>query len=176
VADQGEYAIPENVVRVRALRVNGSRAWKRLEQIEDLWELQQSGSPSAVLGVPGAFVADYGEDGDADADEDTAPVLTLWPTPTTAGLSIIGACAVLPAAITDATATSLELPLPADVVVPIAVDGAIRLGKLRVDEREDLAAPFQARYEAAVARLMKRAKSRIGGGPGQARLVRPGIA
>ena len=173
VVGQDTYDLPDNVVRVRALRVGSSRPYMALQSIEDLWGLQ--GGDFSVY--PGAFFGEFEEDGAVPVTEDTDPQVTVFPAPTAAGLSIPAVCAITLEAEIDATtnAATFVLPLPADLVRPIAVDGAIGIGLERVENRPDLASGFNAKYADAVGELGKRANNRVAGRGAQLRLTRPRV-
>jgi hypothetical protein len=171
VAGQAQYAIPTNVVNVRTLRVGDSYGYMEIAGIEELWALK--GGAASIW--PGGFLATYADDAEGSTAEDTKPMIEVYPAPTEDGLVIEGVAAVTPAEITDDTAGTYELPLPADLVRPIAVDGAIGIGKLRVDERADLAAPFEKRRMDAVGELTKRANGLVGGRRAQLRIRRPRV-
>lgn len=170
VAGVDHYAVPDNVVELRSLRIGSGLAYAPLAGIEDMWSLQAATSRI----WPGGFLLTQGDDGDTDATQDTSPQVQIYPAPGSEadGMAIQAIGAVLPPAITQATATSYVIPLPADVERAIAIDGAIAIGKQRVYERDDLAAPFQKRRDDAVEKLLKRANARVRG-RAQLRLVRP---
>jgi hypothetical protein len=91
--------------------------------------------------------------------------LQLWPAPTTAGYSIQALCSMLPADLTTSPDTTPAIPV--DLHEALA-DGAIGLGRLRVDERADLAQPYLEKFQAAVGKLVKRRRSRLQSGAWQA--------
>jgi hypothetical protein len=169
VADQSQYVIPGDgtadaspteVVDIVGLRVDSSKPWKRVGT-QDLWELQAGAA--FLRGAAGAFAPNF--------QSDTDPVVELYPTPTVAGLAIDALAAVLPSDIVDATLGTLVLPVPDDLANKICVDGPIGLGITRIQEVTD-PTPFLARYEDGKAQLKKRANSRVGSGPTQARVGR----
>jgi hypothetical protein len=150
VAGQSQYAVPDNVVDLRTIRVNGSRTWA-LASIEGLWGLQASDLALSSDAV-GAF-----------ASSDTAAggqVIELYPAPDTSGYAIDGMAALLP---TDLALTDTPI-VPADLHQAL-VDGAIGMGMGRVFERHDAEAVYEQRFQDGVQKLMRRTKSRIGSGP-----------
>jgi hypothetical protein len=158
VAGQSQYAVPAEVVKIKVLRVDGSRPWLRIGT-EDLWELE--GDNARLGGAPGA----YAPENETDADS----VVELWPVPDTSGLTIEAHAFVLPDAITAATSTGATIPLP-DHIAPRVMGGAIAIGLERVHERADLAQPFRAQFELAVGELSRWANSRVGSGPTRLRV------
>lgn len=171
VSGTADYALPDHVLDVNALRVGAGLPYMEIPGIETLWALEAGRSTI----WPGGFLASFGDDADADADLDTLAQVKLWPTPGADqdGLPIVADCAVsIP---TESTDDAYVIPLPLDVVRAIAVDGAIAIGRERVDERPDLAAGFAAKAESATGELVKRAQSRVGGRRAQLRLTRPRI-
>lgn len=160
VAGQAQYALPEHVVDVRALRVASGRRWTRAST-EELYDLQ--GGDAWLRSSPGAFAANF--------EADTDPVVELWPAPDEDGSTITLLAAV---SLEAELATGDTIPLPSDLAQRIAVDGAIALGRRRIDEREDLAAGYELRFEKAVQELSRRANSRMGSGPHQIGIRRPG--
>ncbi len=160
VANQSQYAIPANVTDLASLRVDGSTPWLRVTT-EDLWNLQ--GGIGAIEGdAPGAFAPNF----EADADQ----VFELWPTPTTAGLSISGLCETIDStALTDGSGSTPGLP--AHLHQRVLVDGAISIGRVRINERPDLAASFVASRDSGLKALKKLSVSRVGSGVWTARVA-----
>jgi hypothetical protein len=154
VANQAQYAIDADIVDIRALRLDSGRRWLRVST-EQLFDLQ---SDDAWLSrAEGAYAPNFEADGDA--------VVELWPVPDTAGQAINTLSAVYPADLTGA-----DVPkVPVDFHEAI-VSGAIGLGLLRIEENAAAAAPYDLLFEAAVSRLTRRANSRVGSGPTQARV------
>lgn len=171
VAAVDVYDLPANVIGVRTLRVGLSLPYMAIPSLEDLWAIQAGHS----YVTPGGFYGTFSEDGVAPLAQDDKPTVTLTPAPTAAGLAIEAIAAVLPPVIDGTTVGTYVLPVPEDHVRAIAVDGAIGIGLSRVENRADLAAPFDKKWEDAVGELTKRARTRVGGGPRQMRIVRPRI-
>lgn len=157
VADQAQYAIPTNVVDIRSLQVGTSRPWLRVTT-EEMWSLAAGGS--TVYDVEGAFAPNFEADGDQ--------VVHLWPTPSEAGGSIKVLAALIPTALTDSSGSSPSLP--EDLQRPILVKGGVAEGRSLVDERTDLAAPYEQSYADGVSKLKARKSSRVGSGAWQARV------
>lgn len=161
VAGQAQYALPAHVIDMRRLRVDGSRPWLRVTG-EDLWDLQAG---AAILrGNTGAFAPNF----EADADQ----VVELWPAPDKSGLAIDALCEVTDTTqLADSGAGAGSVPnLPDDLHRPILVKGAIAEGLTVIEKRPDLAAPFEGEAAAAIKELTRRARSRVGSGPWQARV------
>lgn len=158
VAGQKEYALPDSIVRVTRLRVGTSRPFAPMV-LDDLWELH-AGQATLESGTDGAFAGSW----DAEGVES----VTIYPEPSAddAGLTIETVCVVLP---TPLAAGGTGPDVPEDFHESI-VDGAIAMGLLRDDGSAALAQPFEERFQAAIVRLKKRATSRVGKGPVQARV------
>lgn len=157
VAGQDLYDLPDDVIRVSKVAINGSSRWD-IVATEELLDLKWQGG-LYLTGSPGVVAQVY--------DEVTSKQkIQLWPVPQTAGYTIQVLGSILPAALTTAGPDATPL-LPPDVHEALA-DGAIGLGRLRVDEREDLAAPYMQKFQAAVGKLVKRRRSRIQEGAWQA--------
>jgi hypothetical protein len=152
VAGQQEYAVTAEVLQVKSLRVNGSRTWLRITT-EEMFELE--GGNGAWKGAPGVFSPNF----EADAD----PVVRLLPAPSSTGWSIAALCAVRDT--TALTDTAVELAgIPPQFHRELFVDGGIGMGRRTIDERPDLAEPFELIRAGAKKKLEKLAKSRIGSG------------
>jgi hypothetical protein len=155
VAGQGQYVVPSDVTDVAALQVAGSQPWLRVSQT-DLWEITAG---QRTFSGPGVFAPDYKADGTA--------VVELSPTPDTAGEAISALASVLPSALTTSPDSSPQVPVDFHQAI---VDGAIGLGLHRIYERHDAAAPYDARLDAAVQKLERRANSLVGSGPMRAKI------
>jgi hypothetical protein len=160
VVNQSQYAIPAHVIEIVKLRVDLSKPWLRITT-EELWGLQAADGSYLEGDAPGAYAPNF----EADADQ----VFELWPTPTVAGLAISGLCRTLDAtALTDGSGTP---GLPPDLHQRILVDGSIAVGRVRVEDRADLAGPFVAAHDDGLKALVKRANSRVGAGVFTARVA-----
>lgn len=164
VAGTSEYALPDAVVRVKSIKVDGSRPWIPLK-LEDVWELE-AGSAQFTLGAVGGFAETFTEISLA-VTTDGVPQVKLFPTPTESGLTIKALCIVRPNALDASTDIPPTLP---DDFHEYLVEGAIAMGLRRDDEREDGAAPYEARFKEAIQRLAARQRKRVGRGPIQARV------
>jgi hypothetical protein len=159
VANQELYDLADDVVQVSRVAVNGNDRWKIVD-VEELLDLKLSGG-SGLFGAPGVVAQVYDE-------ASLKQKLQLWPAPTTAGYSIQALCSLLPADLTTSPDTTPAIPV--DLHEALA-DGAIGLGRLRVDERADLAQPYLEKFQAAVGMLVKRRRSRLQSGAWQASVV-----
>lgn len=157
VAGGTQYAIPGDVVDIRAVKVGDSRPYARMST-EELWEAQ-SGVRALAPGTAGAFAPNFEDDSD--------DLVEVWPP--SAGVQIMALCAVLPAPLTISPASTPRFPV--DCHAGLA-DGAIAIGLERIYERPTQAAPFRARYEAMTQKLTRRANSRVGSGPVRAKIWR----
>jgi hypothetical protein len=157
VVGQDLYDLADDVIRISKVAVNGDSSWK-IVAAEELLDLKWQGDV-ALWSAPGVVAQVY--------DEVTGKQkLQLWPAPQAAGYAIQALASILPAPLTT-TPTDTPPLLPVDVHEAIA-DGAIGLGRLRIDERDDLAEPYLQKFQAAVGKLVKRRRSRIQDGAWQA--------
>jgi hypothetical protein len=157
VVGQDLYDLADDVIRISKVAVNGDSSWK-IVTAEELLDLKWQGDV-ALWSAPGVVAQVY--------DEVTGrQKLQLWPAPQSAGYAIQALASILPAPLTT-TPTDTPPLLPVDVHEAIA-DGAIGLGRLRIDERDDLAEPYLQKFQAAVGKLVKRRRSRIQDGAWQA--------
>lgn len=157
VSGTSTYAIPPAVQDIAALKVNASRSWKRVTP-EEMWSLQSV--DARLRGAEGAFAPAYSAAG--------APLVELYPTPSVSGQSISALVAQTPAALTDGAGIA---SLPDHLFRAIMVDGPIAEGRKVVDERDDLAAGYEAKYTEAVGKLKLLTKSRVGSGAWQAKVA-----
>lgn len=150
-AGEPTYLIPDEVVEVDVVRI-GSRRWERVGPAE-MFDLEGSdlGLSSDRAGVFAPWWDSSGSEG-----------IRLWPAPTAAGVVIEALCSLQPPEFQDASSWS---PLiPADMHRRV-VDGAVAEGMRVIEERQDAAAGYEARFEGAVEALRMRKNSRIGSGP-----------
>lgn len=154
VAGQELYDLPDAVVHVKRVAIGNNQGWK----VVDAEELLDLAWGRASLSSGGAVAVVY--------DEGSAKQkLRFWPAPSESGSTISALCSLLPADLTTAPDTTPAIPV--DVHEALA-DGAIGLGRLRVDERADLAQPYLEKFQAAVGKLIKRRRSRLQEGAWQA--------
>lgn len=146
-------ALPE-IVEVIGVKVNGY-PWDRIGQ-EEMWELQ-AGSLTTTAGRGGVFAPDYTNIG-------TTSVI-LYPAPGGSTVSILSTAAVLPPALADNTGNIPATPTDTHGTL---IDGASSMVLRRIDERSDLAAPFETTFQTSIEDLRKR-KNRLvrGRGPTQ---------
>lgn len=142
-AGEANYAVDDDVVDVTNLWV-GSSNYSRVS-LDELVELQQG--RAWVRGAKGAWGPQYGSD--------ASQGITLWPTPETAGDTIVAIVAVLP----PDTADNAEPPIPEDLHHHIW-RGAIADG-LGVSDEDPQAAKWEAEYREGEVELAQRANSRL---------------
>lgn len=150
-----QYALADDVVDVRMVRVGASRPYTRMST-EELWEAQ-AGLRFLSDGSPGAFAANF------ESDDDT--VVEVWPA--SGGATITAFCSVIPSDLTLSPDTTPRWP--PDLHNGL-VEGGIGLGMQRIYERSDLAGPHTAKYEDVKKELARRTNARVGGGPVQAKI------
>lgn len=158
VAGEGRYYLGGDIVDVARLQVDNSDAYAR-GTIEDLWNLR-NGHATVTPGYIGAYIGTFDTAGNS--------AITIFPTPVEDGLAINILAAVSPTEL----AAGADTPIVPRRYHQAIVEGAIGLGKLRVDERPDLAASREAIFTDAVQKLQRSGNSRIGSGPSRIRIVR----
>lgn len=156
VANQDIYTLADDIVQVSRVSVGTNDRWKVVDA-EELLDLKWSGG-MALYGAPGVVAQVYDE-------ASKVQKLQFWPAPTSAGQPIEVLCSVLPADLTTSPDTTPQVPVDLHEAL---CDGAIGLGRLRVDERQDLAQPFLEKFQAGVGKLVKRRRSRLQTGAWQA--------
>lgn len=158
VADTATYELPDDVVDLAGLYLQSpgdtplpyTRA-----STEMLWSLKTG--LSWTSGPGGVFVPSF--------DADATALIELWPVPTTSDATINALAATIPPLMISGSSPVI----PADMHGELK-DGAIALGLLRIEERPDSAALFDARFQAMVGNLRKRRKSRVGSGTARMRV------
>lgn len=108
----------------------------------------------AIVTGPGAGVFAFGSDAAG------AAFIDLEPVPSVSGLALVGLAPIQPAVWTSGQ----QAPIPADFHMGLFFGVKADL-HLFVNEREDLAAANEQRFETMVAKLRGRKNSRIGSGP-----------
>lgn len=147
VAGTSDYALPDSVIDIKGLKV-GAYTYQPISA-EELWAAQADGAGSWT-GRGAWYGVTYSSAG--------ATSITLYPTPDTSGTAITVLAPVIGSDLTDSSGSTPVIP--ADLHGAL-VDGTAALLLLRVDERPDLAAPFQQRFERAIEKLRRRKNSRV---------------
>lgn len=150
VAGTADYSLPDTVIEVLSLRV-GSYRWGEVGP-KDYWDLLSSGTGNWT--GRGSYAPTYSSTGGTS--------ISLWPAPTTSGVAITLLASVSPTDLTDSSGAAGTPVTPVDLHGSL-LDGLISLVLLRIDERPDLAIPFEERFNAATERLRRRKNSRVGG-------------
>lgn len=152
VAGTATYALPATVIDVEGLRV-GAYPFQALDGgVQQMWDLQTQ--PGVWNGRQGTYAVEY-----ATSGAETS--IRLYPTPDTSGTAITALAAVLPTVLTD-SGTSTPVT-PVDLHGSL-IDGTASLILLRVDERPDLAPPFEERFQKGIIDLRRRRISRTSAG------------
>lgn len=158
VAGTATYVLPDDVVDLAGLYLRDPGAtpapYERAST-EMLWSLKAG--TSWTTGPGGVFAPTF--------DAVAASLVELWPVPTTSGAAISALAAMIPPLMVSGSSPVIPVDMHGDLK-----DGAIALGLLRIDERPDSAALFDARFAAMVASLRKRRKSRVGSGTSRMRV------
>lgn len=119
---------------------------------QDMW-LLESGQSTLKTDTRGAYTDDYATDGTWK--------LKLWPVPDETGKAITALAALNPVPLTDSSSDVAITPLKTHTAL---VEGAIALGKARIDERYDAADRDEARFTAVVDQLAGDLMTRDGPG------------
>lgn len=155
VAGTNSYVVPTSpeIIEITGLKVGGY-SWDRVGE-DEMWDLTAWGSGNWT-GRYGSYAPTYSSTG--------ALSLTMYPTPTSSGATLVARAAVLPAPLTDGVGVPVT---PSDSHSSL-VDGAIGLILMRVDERPDLAQWFSSRSLEWTEKLRRRKNSIVRGkGPVQ---------
>lgn len=151
VVDQTDYDIPSNAVDVVGLYLLDTQtglplSWQRISTTE-MWEVK--GGRSSLRGSGGVFCPKFGTLGEKRVE--------LYPAPLVAGVTITALAAMAPATMSSGMSPVIPEDMHGDLM-----DGAIALGLLRIDERPDSAALFDAKFARMVTLLSRRRNSRVG--------------
>lgn len=151
VLEQSQYPIPVGLIEAFGVKV-GDAPYTPVGD-DSLWQVR-AGTATLSYGRGGVYSQTY--------DSAGALVIDLQPSPTVAGVPITVYGAVLPAPLTDGTNAPVT---PVDTHGSL-IDGTAALVMLRIDERPDLSAPFQARFQARTEDLRRRKNTMLrGSGP-----------
>lgn len=151
------YDVAAEVIELMSLKVDG-HTYDKVSP-DEMWDLQ-SGDAWIQRGPLGVFTDEYSGTGTGR--------ITLYPTPSTAGLAIIGRGAVLPPDLVDDD----DFPsLPADFHEDL-VDAAWATTLRRDETRFDLWQSLEVQFEGRITELRRRLEDRIGSGPVQIQIVR----
>lgn len=148
-AGTADYALADNVVTLERLRA-GAYEFDPVG-IDQMWALGTAGG--TWNGRSGVYSVDYSSTGSTS--------ITLYPTPDESGVALTGLASVLPDALTDDTGSVPVTPVDSHGSL---IDGTAALILLRIDERPDLAAPFQQRFDGVTEEIRRRKNSRVGTG------------
>jgi hypothetical protein len=147
-----QYAIPDAVVDIVGITLNDGSGvgqpsdWQRVSATE-LWDVQAG--RRSLVGSGGVFAPAFSAVGEKRVE--------LYPVPITAGVAIMALAAMAPAPMSSGMSPVIPSDMHGDLM-----DGAIALGLLRMDERADSAASFDARFREMVGKLRRRKNSRVG--------------
>lgn len=157
VADQRDYALPEGVVQLFELTVDGVTYGNGRHA-----DLAQGAQGYLLLSDSGGVVV-------AEEDEAGASEVALYPTPTTAGSEVLVRATFLPPDLDVADDSTLKIP---GDFTDALVAGAIATGLRRVEHRSDLAQPHEQEFADACEELRRQVNRRYRGpGPAQIRVV-----
>lgn len=151
VVDQTDYDIPANAVDIVGLYLLDTQTglpldWQRISTTE-MWDVK--GKRQGIRGTGGVFSPKFGESGEKRIE--------LYPAPLVADVAITALAAMSPATMSSGMSPVIPEDMHGDLM-----DGAIALGLLRIDERPDSAALFDAKFGRMVTLLSRRKNSRVG--------------
>lgn len=162
LAGQRDYPVPDEVVEI-------------LEVLVASYPYQSGRHTDLGAGARG-YIRLRGEGGLATRDDDASgnESIALFPTPSQGSapepgspLSVLAVCR--PPDLSMADNTTLKVP---GEYVDGLVAGAIATGLLRLEKRQDLAAPFDAQFESACSELERQVNDRFAqSGPAQIRVA-----
>lgn len=157
VAGQRDYALGEDVVEIYEVLVGGI-PYGRGRHVE------------LAQGARGFLLLDDPDAGLMTAEESAtgAREIALFPTPGTSGVSITVRAAWLPGELSVSDDATLRIPPDfRDALIA----GGIATGLRRIEQRADLAAPFESEYSDACEELRRQVSRRYRGtGPAQIRV------
>jgi hypothetical protein len=156
VAGQRGYAVPEEVIDIAEVTVNGQLYGNARHD-----DFVRGANGFLTLSGPGGVMA-------RDDDEGGVELLGLIPTPEEAGLEILvlGPCRPADLDLEDDT----TLKIPEDFIEQL-VDGAIALLMRRMESRADLAQTFEQTFSDACEELRRQVERKYrGSGPQQIRV------
>jgi hypothetical protein len=148
VAGTDEYLVADTLVEVISLKVNG----ELFDQLDE-GEWDKSAWDQTYYRQAGAYGVNWNDTGQT--------LVQLLPAPTVDGYTVQALATASAIPILD-SATSFPI-IPEDMHGSL-IDGTTALVLLRVDERPDLAGPFQQRFEGAIVQLRQRKISKGGKG------------
>lgn len=156
---QAEYDIPGNVAQIMDLYLAGASGapgdWQRVSTTQ-MWEIQ--GGRQALRGMGGVFAPTFGSVGEQRIE--------LYPAPVEGGVPIVALVALIPPSMDSGNVPVIPEDMHGDLK-----DGAIALGLLRIDERADSAASYEAKFQRMKQNLAKRAVKRVSGGASRMRVA-----
>lgn len=156
VANQGRYAVPQQVVEILEVTVNGVVYGAGRHT-----DIANSVQHRLWIWGPGGVTT-------GDADAEGGDLLSLVPAPSEAAqpVELFAACRPGPIVAGDDT----TVKIPSEFYDPL-VDGAIALGLQRLESRGDIGREYQERFDAACHELRKQTNARYrGAGPAQIRV------
>lgn len=143
VTAQADYVVPDDIVEAYGVKV-GLFPYEAVGE-DTMWALKAN-TVQARSGRGGLFSQGY------DATGNT--IISLYPAPSTAGLAITTyAARQPPVALTDSLSSTPITPIDTHSSL---IAGLAALVLIRVDERPDLAQPFQSTYETGTEKLRRR--------------------
>lgn len=148
-----DYDLPEDVDNVSILMLGADTDPLAHVSVQDMATLRAGGR---LNGADAAYTI-Y-------ADANGVKKFRIWPAPDTAGIDILGFTAIDPAAMAYGTGASPIIPVQFH---PYLKDGMFADALEEVENRWDLAQPFELRYEQGIERLRRHKSARAGGGTQQ---------
>jgi hypothetical protein len=151
------YSLPAAIVEGYYLKV-GSYIYEAIGE-DAMWRVKAATS-TVSSGRFGWFSQGYDSTGSA--------VVTLYPTPSTTGDTILVYAARIPSDLTDSGAST---PITPSDTHSSLIDGTAAKILERIDERPDLAVTFRARFDTVTEKLRRRKNALMRGGTPTSMLV-----
>ena len=152
VAGQSDYALADTVEHLRYLLIGADT--EPYIRASEMQMLEIRSGRSSVEDAPGAFSMYF--------DSAGVEKVRINPTPSTSGTAIFGLAAIDPGDLTYGSSAVLLIPAHLHTYL---LDGAIADGYEQVDNRWDLAAPHEQRYEVGIQKSRRFKNARLGSGP-----------
>lgn len=153
-AGVADYAVGDTVENVAVLQVGADTVPYLRATPQQMISLRNGSGAIDDPRIPGAFAM--------HADAAGAETIRLSPTPTQSNVAIIAWSVIDTGDNSYGNATALVVPRAVHLYL---LDGCIASGYEIVEDRLDLAAPFEGRYEVGIQKLERYKNRRFGAGP-----------
>lgn len=149
------YSVPATVAKLATILVGGTKEYQPVgEQVLEDLKTQNLFLWQLSVGTAGVFANSGGN------------AIELYPAPSSSGLALTARVSLEGTDIADGTEPAIPRGLHTYLL-----EGAMALGFERVDERADLAANHEQKFQQGIDKLRRRTLSRIGHGVQRIRVV-----